>query len=542
MSDTQIHEIREKYNKMRKYTRLSKTEMSKWLGNNYPDMTFLEDAHVYWTVDDSPNSRAFKSYHFLNKKDKIIIELDSPDVFFIMESGRPAPQQQQNNALFKMQKAINQNYKMIRLFCIDVIEGNNEWANALKLAISDTTKRKLFCINTDIKIVNDVYENWNQSYKNNDECAKLEDFFKIQTKRTEDTHVILTPTTSTSPLKHLLDTVLKDFEFVPEFDAEWSENKRYDFGSKKYKTVIESDGIEHFMYLPSFKNNISDTIRNDRLKNSLAINNGYTIIRVVQAEISKNPNSTFSQLVNILKQIKNKKISNAFLWIATPNTHADIIYSQQSDDIIPEEPQIASSLENYGKKVGGVQQRLPKKVKHVLFDTQHEPISNDKIVAIAETLQTSASDTHNVSHTHSKRTNCKELCDALYNTLLLKFPNCEFKRPFMIPQLKSKRFTVGSKILKIAIAIDNAFFNDFERNTSEDTRKTEFEKEITLLNSGYRTLRIYYKNLENIDICIKEIEDFIKSSKKHSYMKCDLEEFNTIYEEYSTLLENKTSK
>jgi very-short-patch-repair endonuclease len=107
-------------------------------------------------------------------------------------------------------------------------------------------------------------------------------------------------------LKQLKYNVKKESSFI------WSKGKRFDFILEEFKLIIELDGAQHFKQVSNWKSP-EKTQENDELKNKLANENGYRIIRICQ-EIVWNETEDWENQLNeaINKNNKIIKIGNVF--------------------------------------------------------------------------------------------------------------------------------------------------------------------------------------------------------------------------------------
>jgi very-short-patch-repair endonuclease len=107
-------------------------------------------------------------------------------------------------------------------------------------------------------------------------------------------------------LKQLKYNVKKESSFI------WSKGKRFDFILDQLKLIIELDGAQHFKQISNWQSP-EKTQENDALKNKLANENGYRIIRICQ-EIVWNDTEDWKNQLNeaINKNNKIIKIGNVF--------------------------------------------------------------------------------------------------------------------------------------------------------------------------------------------------------------------------------------
>jgi very-short-patch-repair endonuclease len=71
---------------------------------------------------------------------------------------------------------------------------------------------------------------------------------------------------------------------------EWCKAKKhlpFDFLIQKFKIIIEVDGLQHFKQVMNWQSP-EETLKIDKLKSSLALKNGYSVIRISQDDVFKN--------------------------------------------------------------------------------------------------------------------------------------------------------------------------------------------------------------------------------------------------------------
>jgi hypothetical protein len=80
-------------------------------------------------------------------------------------------------------------------------------------------------------------------------------------------------------------------DIIRQFKPDWCKNPEngsqlsYDFNIISKKVIIELDGNQHFIDIPSWKSKSNKVRNRDKLKMDYAIHNGYHIIRVIQEDI-----------------------------------------------------------------------------------------------------------------------------------------------------------------------------------------------------------------------------------------------------------------
>jgi len=73
----------------------------------------------------------------------------------------------------------------------------------------------------------------------------------------------------------------KQFKVKGQVIFAWAQNKKYDFLLNDYNLIIELDGRQHFKQVSNWISPEKNKT-NDELKNKLANDNGYTVIRICQ--------------------------------------------------------------------------------------------------------------------------------------------------------------------------------------------------------------------------------------------------------------------
>lgn len=106
-------------------------------------------------------------------------------------------------------------------------------------------------------------------------------------------------------------TELKLFEWLKEnyntkkqIIFNWSKNKRYDFIIEELKLIIELDGPQHFRQVSNWESPEHNRI-NDNLKNKLANENNYKIIRICQEIVLFDKENWQTQLTQAINNDSN---------------------------------------------------------------------------------------------------------------------------------------------------------------------------------------------------------------------------------------------
>lgn len=92
--------------------------------------------------------------------------------------------------------------------------------------------------------------------------------------------------------KNKTERLVKNFleennSIVCQAKFEWCKAKRhlpFDFFLEKFKIIIEVDGLQHFKQVMNWQSP-EETLKIDKLKSSLALKNGYSVIRISQEDV-----------------------------------------------------------------------------------------------------------------------------------------------------------------------------------------------------------------------------------------------------------------
>ena len=119
-------------------------------------------------------------------------------------------------------------------------------------------------------------------------------------------------------------TEFKFFEKIKElypsikrqYKVKWCKNKLclpYDFVIEDLNIIIELDGGQHFKQISNWTSP-EVQIENDKYKTNCANNNGFSVIRLLQNDVSKDNFDWIEEIkINITKIIDGKKIQNIFI-------------------------------------------------------------------------------------------------------------------------------------------------------------------------------------------------------------------------------------
>jgi very-short-patch-repair endonuclease len=132
---------------------LSKNKTEKilydWLTKNYSNI-------VHQAIFNWCKKKKKLPYDFLLNFKKIIIELDGNQHFISIKKWNSFPTIVQKNDFYKMEKAIENGYKIIRIYQPDVYKNNINWKKLLTEAIKNTDKYTIQFISKD----NNIYNNY----------------------------------------------------------------------------------------------------------------------------------------------------------------------------------------------------------------------------------------------------------------------------------------------------------------------------------------------------------------------------------------------
>jgi hypothetical protein len=97
---------------------------------------------------------------------------------------------------------------------------------------------------------------------------------------------------------------------IHQYKPDWCRNMKtnrclpFDFFIPELKIIIEIDGRQHFEYVSRFKNNVTDNQDRDIYKSLLALQNGISIIRIVQDDVWKNKIDWKKLLIDEIERLK----------------------------------------------------------------------------------------------------------------------------------------------------------------------------------------------------------------------------------------------
>lgn len=289
-----------------------------------------------------------------------------------------------------------------------------------------------------------------------------------------------------------------DMSFISKISPSWASSYVYDCGSTKYKVMIESDGPEHYSYMHNFGNiNLKEFQKVDKKKNKLAIDNGYTIIRIYQNDILENNRNWEYTLFNYLNNIKSGNIKNVFMWFGS-NKQSHDTYKLYFDELYPD-----FNISNI------TDDQIEKKIE--------QDIKKDyKMPDIP----------------------IKDVVTKIFDILNDLYPSVSFEKLFKPKWLDKKRsFSIGCSSHKCVFVVDSDFFDNFYKSEPIEKRKKELDKTVAAIRNKYRCIRIYHKLVQDelyLRDAIKSKFDQVISQRTQNitYIDTKINEYNDIYDDF----------
>ncbi len=81
-----------------------------------------------------------------------------------------------------------------------------------------------------------------------------------------------------------VEDYFKEYEIEFNTQSSFNSSKRYDFCLPEFKLIIEIDGDQHFEQVSNWKSPKA-TVENDIQKMKMALENGYSVLRIYQPDI-----------------------------------------------------------------------------------------------------------------------------------------------------------------------------------------------------------------------------------------------------------------
>lgn len=111
-------------------------------------------------------------------------------------------------------------------------------------------------------------------------------------------------------IKDFLSSIYTDI--THQFKAGWSKNpltnRHWSYDFCVGKVLIEVDGDQHFKNVRKFRSKVADVLANDIHKAKLALTNGYSLIRITQADVwNERYKNWKTDLINIINKSKDSK-------------------------------------------------------------------------------------------------------------------------------------------------------------------------------------------------------------------------------------------
>ena len=105
-----------------------------------------------------------------------------------------------------------------------------------------------------------------------------------------------------------------DENLIYGFKTEWCKNKNtnkhlpFDIFSPKHKLILEIDGPQHFKVIKEWDNDPEETRKRDKYKMEKALENGYSVIRILQEDIYYDKNEWKDKLLSSIKIYEEPQI------------------------------------------------------------------------------------------------------------------------------------------------------------------------------------------------------------------------------------------
>lgn len=128
-----------------------------WLRQCYPVFDIKRQVNFDWCKNS--NTKKYFPFDFYIEDLKLIIEIDG-DQHFKQVSNWTSFEKNQEHDIYKMNCVIANDFSIIRIYQDDVWKDKNDWDTKLADAIENYVERRITCIKTNEKIVNEVYEKY----------------------------------------------------------------------------------------------------------------------------------------------------------------------------------------------------------------------------------------------------------------------------------------------------------------------------------------------------------------------------------------------
>ena len=526
-------------------------EMRILLGDN-----FIENYKPIWIKKGKfPCSFNF-GYEFEKSNTKlkgIIVEIDTPTYFFEMNN-RNFIAQNANKKIDKMQKAIINGFMIIRVFIYDINKSIcRQKIEHLKTITPDYDMYKSFdWVPSDYQQVNSKYQIYEESLKRaipEFYHVKPCDLFAFAINKIPvilDEQLIIKPNLKKmTPNEKTFFSWLEKYypnQFTWQFSPDWAINKgyqlRYDFVHKSIKFIIELDGEEHF--------SDEKNIQQDFLKNKLAINNDYKIMRMPQDFIfdtNHDMDVRREMLKVIIEKTLNNIITDRFITFPSRLKFVNDIFENHKQKLLTINIDLYFSNEltiiyknanlkddatffpTYFTCNGGKKEKIEKKPKiRIKQNNAHQTIDTKSI------LYTDLVEWLNTTFTNSNNSKILETADHMESPL---WEN-HLKLDCFQGNGRKRGYTAGSTKLKILIKVDIYLFIE---TTHESTKILEKEKDTLSIQNGYTCIHLDYDLLNKRDdwkTTLKTIIDNIidgTETKKLIWLPTGIEKHDNIYQQ-----------
>lgn len=484
----------------------------------------------------------------------IIVEIDTPADFFEINNNNFITKNA-NRDIDKMQKAIINGFMIMRVFIYDVNKSTcRQKIEHLKTITSDYDMYKSFnWVTSDYQQVNSKYQIYEESLKRalpEFYHVKPCDLFAFANNKIPvilDEQLIIKPNLKNmTPNERNFFSWLEKYypnQFTWQFSPDWAINKgyklRYDFVHKSIKFIIELDDEEHFT-------SGEKKIQQDFLKNKLAINNDYKIMRLPQDFIF-DTNHDMDIRREILKVIIEKTLNNIITdrFITFPSrlkfvndifeNHKQKLLNINIDLYLSKELKIIyenANLKDDATLFATYFTCNGKKEKKIKKKKIQNPKNSHQTTSEHDILYANFIDWLNTTFANRNNSKILETSDRIESPLWERRLTLDC---FQAGNGRKRAYTAGSTKLKILIGIDVYLFIE---TTHESTKIREKEKDTLSIQNGYTCIHFDYDLFNKGDDWKPTLKTMIDNiideteTKKLLWLPTGIEKHDNIYQQF----------
>lgn len=138
-------------------------------------------------------------------------------------------------------------------------------------------------------------------------CDKCKNEFESVIKNINNNNTWCPYCKNKTELKLLNWLKQKQLKIKGQVIFDWAKNKKYDFLLEDYNLIIELDGRQHFQQVSNWRPPEYNK-KNDELKNKLALENGYRIIRICQEIVFYEKEDWENKLLNMINKVTHSNV------------------------------------------------------------------------------------------------------------------------------------------------------------------------------------------------------------------------------------------